>query len=71
MPNTYRSIQGDTWDKISLAVYGDEKYLDILITANWRERFRMIFPAGIILTVPDIDQQIQNERNLPPWRKTT
>ena len=69
MADTYRTIQGDAWDSISLKVYGDEKYMDLLITANWREQQRVIFPAGIELQVPPLPADVQQNRNLPPWRQ--
>lgn len=69
MPKTYTTQQGDTWDIISLHVYGSEKYGDVLIEANWQENQRVFFPAGITLKVPDLAQQIRDDRNLPPWRR--
>lgn len=69
MANTYRTVSGDTWDIVSWKQYGNEKYVDVLIEANWRERFTVIFPAGVELTIPAIDTTVQNNRNLPPWRR--
>lgn len=31
MDNTYITSQSDTWDRISYKVYGNEKYMDVLI----------------------------------------
>lgn len=69
MSETYTTSQGDTWDIISLKVYGVEKYVDVLIGANWREQSRVFFPSGIELVVPIISTEEQNSRNLPPWKK--
>lgn len=69
MDNSYRTISGDAWDIVSLKVYGSEDFLDVLIEANPEHRETMIFSAGVILTVPDLPQSTQNNRNLPPWRR--
>ncbi len=65
------TIQGDTWDILSLRLYGTEFYCDELIKANINERERVVFPAGIILNVPDIDTEAdENNEDLPPWKRT-
>lgn len=69
MADTYRTMQGDTWDIISKKLYGSEKYVDTLINANWPQRLKMIFPAGIILSVPAITLDAQASQNLPPWKR--
>lgn len=65
----YITAQGDTWDLISFKQYGSEKYVDILIEANWPLREQVIFEAGSRVNVPAIDLQISENRNLPPWRR--
>lgn len=65
----YTTIQGDTWDIISKIVYGSEKHGDVLIEQNWQERSRVIFPAGIVLAVPEISVQAVDNSDLPPWRR--
>jgi phage tail protein X len=58
---------GDTWDIVSLRVYGDEGFAGILTTANPRHANTVIFSAGIVLTIPPQPApSIIN--NLPPWR---
>ncbi|MAY72079.1 MAG: phage tail protein [Halomonas sp.] len=71
MANTYRTVQGDTWDIISKKQYASEKYVDILIAANWPQRQGMIFPAGIQLSIPEITTEEQASQNLPPWKRNT
>ena len=64
----YRTVSGDTWDKIALKVYedvGGEKLTSQLIAANPAYMNIVIFAAGIELTVPDI--RIPVSRRLPPW----
>ncbi|MBQ6772550.1 MAG: tail protein X [Synergistaceae bacterium] len=67
---TYRTIQGDTWDIIAYHVYetqGREKRLDALLESNPEYREYVIFPAGIILEIPEIDNTISE--SLPPWKR--
>lgn len=69
MPKTYSTVQGDTWDIISLKSYGSEKHIDVLINANYKEQERFIFPAGVVLTVPELPETAVNNTNLPPWKR--
>ena len=67
---TYRTIQGDTWDIIAYHVYETqcrEKRLDALLESNPEYREYVIFPAGIILEIPEIDNTISE--SLPPWKR--
>lgn len=71
MAKTIKTISGDTWDILSKRTYGDERFMDVLIRANITHRKAGIFPAGVVLTVPDIDTSvIENATNLPPWKAT-
>lgn len=71
MATTYRTRQGDTWDVISKRLYGDEHYFDVLISANIEHRKIVVFPYGIVLTVPDINtESTEYEAGLPPWKRT-
>ncbi len=66
----YRTQQGDTWDLIALRMYpkvGAEKLMNILIEANADYVDTVIFPANIILDVPDVDTPVVSV--LPPWRR--
>ncbi len=66
----YRTIQGDTWDKIAFRVYpdyGGEKLMSILLDYNPTYADYVIFPAGIILDVPTISEPVIE--NLPPWKR--
>jgi phage tail protein X len=71
MASTYRTVQGDTWDIISKKQYGSENYVDALIAANWAQRLKVFFPAGIELTIPEITVEEQASQNLPPWKRST
>lgn len=63
----YRTLQGDTWDGIAVKVYGDEKYMNVLLEANQVHRERIIFPANVILSLPNVATQATSI--LPPWKK--
>lgn len=66
MASTYTTIQGDAWDYIAWKLWGEEKYMKWLIEANWRHIETLIFPAGIVLTVPDLPKEATEDK--PFWR---
>jgi len=66
---TYTTAQGDLWDSIAHAQLGNAAYMDKLMQANLAYREYYIFPAGIVLTLPEIPEQADN--SLPPWKKET
>ena len=67
---TIKTIQGDTWDILSKRLYGSEMFMNTLIAANIEHRKTVIFSAGVVLEVPDIDKaKIDYETNLPPWKR--
>lgn len=67
---TIKTIQGDTWDLIAKRQYGNELFMDALIKANVQHRDKVIFPAGVVLQVPEIDTtSAEFEQNLPPWKR--
>jgi len=65
---TYRTVQGDTWDIIAKKIWGNEKLFTKLIEANPKERYRMFFPEGVELVVPEIEVPTE-EVPLPPWKR--
>lgn len=70
MATTITTIQGDTWDILSKRAYGSEIFMDELIKANFDNRKTVIFPAGVVINIPDIDTEtIANDTNLPPWKR--
>ena len=67
---TYRTVQGDTWDLIALRMYpkiGGEKLMDILLEYNSEHIHTVIFPANVILKIPDVDVPVIS--TLPPWKR--
>ena len=63
----YRTIQGDTWDMIAKKVYGAERHLDYLMASNFELLDYFIFPAGIVVKVPELPAEILED--LPSWRR--
>lgn len=66
--NKYTTVQGDMWDAIAYKIFGNELYMNELLETNEAYRNTAIFPAGIILNVPDINV-IQSSKILPPWKR--
>lgn len=66
----YITRQGDTWDVISKRLYGDERFMDVLIRANINHRKTVVFSYGKRLAAPEINTQpAAYELNLPPWKR--
>lgn len=63
---TYTTTQGDTWDSISYQIYGAEKYMKLLIEANWPLLDVLVFSAGTEIKIPDLPDD--SDEDLPPWR---
>lgn len=73
MPNagtgTYRTISGDMWDRIAHDEMGSSYYVDRLMKANPQYLDYFVFPAGIVLTIPEVEEETAEE--LPPWKRGT
>lgn len=67
MTNTYTTTQGDMWDLIAKRLYNDEASLNILLEANQQYADIVVFPAGIVLEVPEYNTPVTSM--LPPWRR--
>ena len=64
------SQMGETWDMISKRVYGDEHFVDVLVSANIQHRKTAIFQHGTVLNCPDIDTTAaEYDLNIPPWKR--
>lgn len=67
MRNTYITISGDMWDKIAYEQMGSVLYTDKLIRANAEYAALFVFPAGVVLTIPEVTDEANME--LPPWKR--
>lgn len=62
---SYVTVSGDQWDIISYNLFGNENYTGDIIQANLEYADIVVFPAGIILNIPEI--AVENY-GIPPWR---
>ena len=67
MSRTYRTIQGDMWDSIAYKTLGSTAYTGELMTKNRAYLDHYIFPAGIILVLPEPKPVVSDA--LPPWKR--
>jgi hypothetical protein len=65
LATSYTTVQGDTWDMIAFVEYGDELQMHWLIEANPQHRETVIFSAGIVLSIPELDET--SSATSPPW----
>lgn len=63
----YTTVQGDMWDGIAKVIYGDERYMNTLLEANQDKLDVVVFPAGVVLNVPDM--AIPKAVTVPPWKR--
>lgn len=66
MDTTYTTTQGDCWDAIAYAVYGDTVYTGELMQANQDYLDVFVFGAGVVLQVPALAES--TTETLPTWR---
>ena len=65
--STYTTKQGDMWDSIALSQYGSISDVDTLMMANTKHIGTYIFPAGVVLDIPEIDSDSEiSSADLPP-----
>ena len=67
MSKTYNTVQGDRWDSVAYKQLGSCAYAPNLMAANPQHLGYFVFPAGIVLTLPDTETQTSS--TLPPWKK--
>ncbi len=65
---TYTTVQGDMWDSIAHSQLGDVGYTDKLMNLNLQYRDIYIFPAGIVLKLPDAAAEPLPD-TAPPWKR--
>lgn len=67
MSKTYTTISGDTWDTVAYKAMGNGMFTDKLIKYNLQHRHIVIFHAGIVLDIPEVETEISAK--LPPWKR--
>ena len=65
---TYTTVQGDMWDLIAYKELGDTKHTGALLIANLALCDFYTFPAGIVLTLPDVERSTVPD-TAPPWKR--
>lgn len=66
---TYTTVQGDMWDSIAYCQLGSVAYTDLLMRQNLQYHDIYIFPAGIVLELPEVDAVSKTASSLPPWKE--
>lgn len=64
---TYTTKSGDTWDGIAYRQLGTEALTDTLMNVNAQYLSYYTFPAGVVLTLPEIEEEVSTL--LPPWKR--
>ncbi len=67
MSRTYTTVQGDMWDSIAFAQLGGVQHTDKLMRANPRYLGYYTFPAGVALTLPEVEDR--EAGTPPPWKQ--
>ena len=70
MSKTYTTKQGDMWDSIAYMQLGDTSHTDKLMNLNNAYLSYYIFPSGITIILPEVDQDKIPE-TLPPWKQVS
>lgn len=65
---TYTTKQGDMWDQIARKLWGNAGLAGRLMEANPAYLELFYFPAGVVLTVPEITEE-NTAASLPPWKR--
>ena len=67
---TYTTASGDTFDLIAHRLYGNCRKVKTLMQANSPYLDILVFPAGLVLTVPELEDSSEDHAGVPPWRKS-
>jgi len=66
----HTTIDGERWDQIAYAAYGDPTGYERILAANPQARFFPALPGGITLHVPILSAADRvNPQELPPWKR--
>ncbi|MGM9598694.1 MAG: tail protein X [Faecousia sp.] len=70
MSKTYTTVQGDMWDSIAYKTLGSVEHTNRIMSANPSLYKYFVFPAGVVVNIPDSNTG-RNYDNLPPWKKVS
>lgn len=68
--STYTTKQGDAWDLIAYQQMGSCTFTKELMWANRMLLDYFIFPAGVVLTIPETTGEVAADF-MPPWKKAS
>lgn len=66
MAGIYITSQGDMWDKIAFEQMSSEDYMGDLIQCNYHLIDYVMFPAGIEVVIPELDD---TQIEVPSWKE--
>jgi hypothetical protein len=61
----YSTVGDETWDQISLKMYGAERYANVLMSANSIYQDIVFFDSGMVLIIPQLASVSSTE--IMPW----
>ena len=64
----YITQEGECWDEIAKKVYGTEKLMHVLLSANPDLRNYLVLPGGLEIVCPEVEVETLPEV-LPPWKR--
>ncbi len=68
--SVYITKSGDMWDAIAYTQLGSTSYTGALMMLNTQHLDICVFPAGIALTLPEVERERASiPDSLPPWRR--
>lgn len=66
---TYTTVQGDMWDSIAYNIFGNHASTDRLMALNQKYLNIYIFPAGVVLELPEAKTESEQPVGMVPWKK--
>ena len=66
--STYTTVSGDMWDLISYRLTGNNGASIPIMQANPQYTDTFIFPAGVTLVIPDLEDIEDDTMVVPPWQ---
>jgi phage tail protein X len=67
----HTTIEGQRWDMIATDFYGRADMMNKIIEANPDVTIYDVFPSGIVLNIPIINEVevLTDAEKLPPWKR--
>lgn len=69
MSQTYTTTQGEYWDEVAKRLGWAETDLALLLEANPTHAGTVRFAAGVVLTIPDRNDEPNTTEILPAWKR--